>query len=169
MGREPKHYTQRHHASAFNRVLQRAKTQGLITFGMAVPAMRAAGDRGDARPSFSQQEFDQLLSFMPAWVTQARMGRTQRFYEMKMLCWQYVEFLLYTGIRAGTESLSLRKLHAIKMQDRKGNPPVPSKVRNSVIKLISVTKAKVFENRCYTPFTHYKSASTGAECYGNSS
>jgi len=36
MGREPKYHTQRHHASAFNRVLQRAKTQGLITFGMAV-------------------------------------------------------------------------------------------------------------------------------------
>ena len=27
---------------------------------------------------------------------------------MKMLCWHYVEFLLYTGIRAGTESRSVR-------------------------------------------------------------
>ena len=108
MGREPKYYTQRHHASAFNRVLQRAKTQGLITFGMAVPAMRVAGDRGEARPSFSQQEIDHLLGFVPAWVAQARLGRTQRFYEMKMLCWHYVEFLLYTGIRAGTESRSIR-------------------------------------------------------------
>jgi integrase len=68
MGREPKYYTQRHHASAFNRVLQRAKTQGLITFGMAVAAMCVAGDRGEARPSFSQQEIDHLLGFMPAWV-----------------------------------------------------------------------------------------------------
>ena len=108
MGREPKYHTQRHHASAFNRVLQRAKTQGLITSGMAVPAMQVAGDRGEARPSFSQQEIDHLLSFVPAWVAQARLGRTQRFYEMKMLCWHYVEFLLYTGIRAGTESRSVR-------------------------------------------------------------
>jgi integrase len=108
MGREPKYYTQRHHASAFNRVLQRAKTQGLITFGMAVPAMRVAGDRGEARPSFSHQEIDYLLGFMPVWVAQARLGRTQRFYEMKMLCRHYVEFLLYTGIRAGTESRSIR-------------------------------------------------------------
>jgi len=108
MGREPKYHTQRHHASAFNRVLQRAKTQGLITFGMAVPVMRVAGERGEARPSFSQQEIDHLLSFMPAWVAQARLGRTQRFYEMKMLCWHYVEFLLYTGIRAGTESRTIR-------------------------------------------------------------
>jgi integrase len=108
MGREPKYYTQRHHASAFNRVLQRAKTQGLITWGMAVPAMRVAGDRGEARPSFSQQEIDHLLRFMPEWVAQARLGRTQRFYEMKMLCWHYVEFLLYTGIRAGTESRTIR-------------------------------------------------------------
>ena len=108
MGREPKYHTQRHHASAFNRVLQRAKTQGLITWGMAVPVMRVAGDRGEARPSFSQQEIDHLLSFMPAWVTQARSGRTKRFYEMKMLCWHYVEFLMYTGIRAGTESRTIR-------------------------------------------------------------
>lgn len=108
MGREPKYHTQRHHASAFNRVLQRAKTQGLITFGMAVPVMRVAGDRGEARPSFSQQEIDHLLGFMPDWVAKARLGRTQRFYQMKMLCWHYVEFLLYTGIRAGTESKTTR-------------------------------------------------------------
>lgn len=108
MGREPKYYTQRHHASAFNRVLQRAKTQGLITFGMAVPVMRVAGDRGEARPSFSQQEIEHLLVFMPEWTARAKLGRTQRFYQMKMLCWHYVEFLLYTGIRAGTESKSIR-------------------------------------------------------------
>jgi integrase len=108
MGREPKYYTQRHHASAFNRVLQRAKTQGLITWGMAVPVMRVAGDRGEARPSFSQQEIDHLLSFVPDWVAQAKLGRTKRFFEMKMLCWHYVEFLLYTGIRAGTESRTIR-------------------------------------------------------------
>jgi integrase len=108
MGREPKYHTQRHHASAFNRVLQRAKTQGLITFGMSVPTMRVVGDRGEARPSFSQQEIDYLLGFMPTWVDQTRLGRTKRFYEMKMLCWHYVKFLLYTGIRAGTESKNIR-------------------------------------------------------------
>jgi integrase len=108
MGREPKYYTQRHHASAFNRVLLRAKTQGLITFGMAVPVMRVAGDRGEARPSFSQQEIEHLLVFMPEWTARAKLGRTQRFYQMKMLCWHYVEFLLYTGIRAGTESRTIR-------------------------------------------------------------
>jgi integrase len=108
MGREPKYHTQRHHASAFNRVLQRAKTQGLITFGMSVPMMRVAGDRGEARPSFSQQEIEHLLAFMPEWTARAKLGRTQQFYEMKMLCWHYVEFLLYTGIRAGTESKSIR-------------------------------------------------------------
>jgi integrase len=108
MGREPKYHTQRHHASAFNRVLQRAKTQGLITFGMAVPVMRVAGDRGEARPSFGQQEIEHLLVFIPEWTARAKLGRTQRFYQMKMLCWHYVEFLLYTGIRAGTESKSIR-------------------------------------------------------------
>ena len=108
MGREPKYYTQRHHASAFNRVLQRAKSQGLITFGMAVPVMRVAGDRGEARPSFSQQEIDYLLGYLPDWVAREKLGRTRRFYEMKMLCWHYLEFLLYTGIRAGTESKTIR-------------------------------------------------------------
>ena len=108
MGREPKYYTQRHHASAFNRVLQRAKTQGLITFGMAVPVMRVAGDRGEARPSFSQQEIDYLLGYLSDWAAREKLGRTRRFYEMKMLCWHYVEFLLYTGIRAGTESKTIR-------------------------------------------------------------
>lgn len=108
MGREPKYHTQRHQASAFNRVLLRAKAQGLITFGMTVPVMRVAGARGETRPSFNQQEIDYLLGFMPDWVAKAKLGRTKRFYEMKMLCWHYVEFLLYTGIRAGTESKTIR-------------------------------------------------------------
>ena len=41
MDREPKYYIKRHHTSAFNRVLQSAKTQGLITFGMAVSVGQA--------------------------------------------------------------------------------------------------------------------------------
>jgi len=46
--------------------MPRAKTQSLIPFGMAVPATRVAGDRGEARPSFSQPEIDHLFNFVLA-------------------------------------------------------------------------------------------------------
>jgi len=108
MGREPRFSTQRHHATTFNRVMARASNNGLLNRFAKPVTLNVAGDRSQSRPSFSADEVDRLLAFMPGWETQRRAGRTQRFHDMARLCRCYVEFLLYTGIRQGTESMPIR-------------------------------------------------------------
>jgi integrase len=108
MGRVAKHSTQRHHASAFNRVIKRARSSGLLNTYQEPISLNVEGDRGETRPAFSREEIEFLLKFMPEWETQVRQDRTERFHAMARLCRCYVEFLLYTGIRTGTESMPIR-------------------------------------------------------------
>ncbi len=108
MGREPRASTQRHHATTFNRVMARADQAGLLNRHAKPISLNVSGAKPESRPSFSSEEIDQLLAFMPAWEMRRRAGRTQRFHDMARLCRCYVEFLLYTGIRQGTESMPIR-------------------------------------------------------------
>jgi integrase len=108
MGLEPRFSTQRHHATTFNRVMARASNNGLLNRFAKPVTLNVGGDRSQSRPSFSAEEVDRLLAFMPSWEAQRRAGRTQRFHDMAKLCRCYVEFLLYTGIRQGTESMPIR-------------------------------------------------------------
>ena len=108
MGREPRASTQRHHATTFNRVMARADQAGLLNRQAKPITLNVSGAKSESRPSFSSEEIDRLLAFMPAWEMQQRAGRTQRFHDMARLCRCYVEFLLYTGIRQGTESMPIR-------------------------------------------------------------
>jgi hypothetical protein len=70
--------------------------------------LSATGDKGQARPAFTDQEIAQLLSFMPTWEFSDSRPRNQL---MRFLLSVYVEFLLYTGIRQGTESWPIRWKH----------------------------------------------------------
>jgi integrase len=108
MGREPRASTQRHHATTFNRVMARADQAGLLNRHAKPITLNVSGARPESRPCFSDGEIDRLLAFIPAWESQRRAGRTQRFHDMARLCRCYVEFLLYTGIRQGTESMPIR-------------------------------------------------------------
>jgi integrase len=108
MGREPKASTMRNHASAYNRVIKLARRQGLIPAERAFPDLPIAGEKSQARPAFSQPEIDDLLVFMADWELGGRL-RMSRL--MRRLCRSYVEFLLYTGIRHGTEARALRWRH----------------------------------------------------------
>jgi integrase len=108
MGREPKASTMRNHASAYNRVIKLAWRQGLIPAERAIPDLPIAGKKSQARPAFSQPEIDDLLAFMADWELGGRL-RMSRL--MRRLCRSYVEFLLYTGIRHGTEARALRWRH----------------------------------------------------------
>ena len=108
MGREPKASTMRNHASAYNRVIKLARRQGLIPAERAFPDLPIAGEKSQARPAFSQPEIDELLAFMAEWELGGRL-RMSRL--MRRLCRSYVEFLLYTGIRHGTEARALRWRH----------------------------------------------------------
>ena len=105
MGLVPKSSTKRNHASAFNRIVNRAVDKGYINNAAAVPKLDASGVRSEARPAFSQSEIDQLLEFMKDWELTGRMA-IERL--MRPLCRAYVEFLVNTGIRHGTEAIPLR-------------------------------------------------------------
>jgi integrase len=65
----------------------------------------AADSCAEIRPAFNQQEIKYLLEYMQDWE---RFGRNQRSNHMRRLCRVYVEFLLGTGIRQGTESMPIR-------------------------------------------------------------
>ena len=105
MGKDPKSYTQRRHAGLYKRVIERARDQGFINQHRTVPLLEVAGDKPEARPAFNQQEVSYLLEYMRDWE---RFGRNQRSNHMRRLCRVYVEFLLGTGIRQGTESMPIR-------------------------------------------------------------
>ena len=66
------------------------------------------GAKSQARPAFSQDEIDRLLAFMIDWEKSARLRKALL---MRRLCRSYVEFLLYSGIRHGTEARALRWKH----------------------------------------------------------
>lgn len=105
MGKEPKSYTQRRHAGLYKRVIERAREQGLIHQYRTISLLEVAGDKPEARPAFNQQEISYLLEYMRDCE---RFGRNQRSNHMRRLCRVYVEFLLGTGIRQGTESMPIR-------------------------------------------------------------
>jgi len=105
MGKNPKTYTQRRHAGLYKRVIERARDQGLIHRHRTIPLLEVNADRAEIRPAFNQQEVNYLLEYMRDWE---RFGRNQRSNHMRRLCRVYIEFLLGTGIRQGTESMPIR-------------------------------------------------------------
>jgi integrase len=105
MGKDPKSYTQRRHAGLYKRVIERARAQGLIQQHRNIPLLEVTGGAAQVRPAFNQQEVNYLLEYMQDWE---RFGRNQRSNHMRRLCRVYVEFLLGTGIRQGTESMPIR-------------------------------------------------------------
>ena len=108
MGRDPQASTKRTHATTYNRIVTLAREQNLIADTYRVPLLDPHGSPGQARPAFSREEIAQLLAYMPSWE---KVGRSSRTKEMRQLCRSYVEFLLYTGARPGTELKPMRWKH----------------------------------------------------------
>lgn len=108
MGRVPMKDTQRYHSTTYNRIINRARASGLISQHQEIPGLLIDGEKGKPRPGFSRQEIDHLINFMEYWDEYKRYGRTERSRKMQILCRCYVEFLLYTGARPGTETMPLR-------------------------------------------------------------
>lgn len=105
MNRVPKASTLNNFASAWNRILQTAVRNGWVSSETAIPKLSTRGQKGKARPAFTRSEIDQLLAFMATWAEQGRLAVER---EMRPLLRDYVELLLYTGMRHGTEALGLR-------------------------------------------------------------
>jgi integrase len=68
----------------------------------------AKGKRSQPRPAFSKEEMIELLSYTETWQ---KSSYTERTRQMRTLCVAYIEFLVNTGVRHGTEALRLRWKH----------------------------------------------------------
>ena len=99
LARAPKTSTLNNFASAWNRVIGKAVDRGFISERVPVPRLTSKGEKSKARPAFTEQEIEQLLAFMPAWSQQGRLSVER---EIRPLTRDYVEMLLYTGMRHGT-------------------------------------------------------------------
>ncbi len=108
MGRIPMASTKRNHASAYIRVINLARDRGYIAINKAVPLLDSKGKRSQPRPAFTAEEIKELLSYTETWQKSSYTNRTAM---MRTLCSFYIEFLVNTGVRHGTEALPLRWKH----------------------------------------------------------
>jgi len=108
MGRIPMASTKRNHASAYIRVINLARDRGYIAVNKAVPLLDSKGKKSQPRPAFTPEEIAELLSYTETWQKSSYTNRTAM---MRTLCAFYIEFLVNTGVRHGTEALPLRWKH----------------------------------------------------------
>lgn len=108
LGRIPKASTLRTHASAFNRVIEAAKSRGLLPLNRPAPSLSINGEKSQPRANYDQLEIDRLIAFMPNWADKGRLEIEQL---IRPLLRDYVEFLLFTGVRHGTEARRLEWRH----------------------------------------------------------
>jgi hypothetical protein len=105
MTRKPKTSTLNNFTSAWSRLIATAVEQGYISECVPVPKLTSRGEKGRTRPAFSKEEIDVLLPFMERWSQQGRLAVER---EIRPLLRDYVEMLLYTGMRHGTEAMGIR-------------------------------------------------------------
>jgi integrase len=104
MRRKPKASTLLNFASAWNRIVDTAVKQGYISERVPVPKLTTRGEKGKTRPAFTEQEVQQMFAFMDTWQKQGRLGVER---EIRPLLRDYIEILLYTGMRHGTEAMGI--------------------------------------------------------------
>jgi integrase len=104
MAKTPKASTLNNFASAWSRLCQTAVERGWISSQVPVPKLSTRGRKSTPRPAFDRDEVDKLLAFMEGW---SREGRLAVEREIRPLLRDYVEILLYTGMRHGTEAMGL--------------------------------------------------------------
>jgi integrase len=105
MTRRPKTSTLNNFTSAWSRLIATAVEQGYISERVPVPKLTSKGEKGKTRPAFSKEEIEQLLAFVETWQHKGRMAVEQ---EIRPLLRDYIEMLLYTGMRHGTEAMGIR-------------------------------------------------------------
>ncbi|WP_295552177.1 integrase, partial [Limnohabitans sp. Rim8] len=104
MRRKPATSTLNNFTSAWNKLIETAVAHGYISERVPVPKLTARGEKGRTRPAFTEQEVQQLLTFMDVWQTQGRMDVEK---EIRPLLRDYIELLLLTGMRHGTEAMNI--------------------------------------------------------------
>lgn len=104
MARRPKASTLMNFASAWNKLLAVAVERGYISERVPVPKLTTRGEKGTTRPAFSEDEIKHLLEFMERWQHEGLRAVEK---EMRPLLRDYVEMLLLTGMRHGTEAMGI--------------------------------------------------------------
>jgi integrase len=104
MQRKPKTSTLMNFASAWNKLLGVAVARGYISERVPVPKLSTRGEKGKTRPAFSEEEITKLLTYMDAWQ---HGGTRNSEREIRKLLRDYVEMLLLTGMRHGTEAMGI--------------------------------------------------------------
>ena len=104
MRKQPTHSTLNTFTSAWNRICSTAVARGWISERVPVPKLSTMGAKSVPRPAFTRDEINYLLKFMETWIAG---GRTAATREIKPLLRDYVEMLLYTGMRHGTEAMGI--------------------------------------------------------------
>ncbi len=104
MLRKPKSSTLNNFTSAWNKIIATAVEHGYLSERVPVPKLTTKGLKGKTRPGFSEAEIETLLAFMATWQYKGVKLVEQ---EMRPLLRDYVEMLLLTGMRHGTEALGI--------------------------------------------------------------
>jgi integrase len=104
MQRKPKASTLMNFASAWNRLLTVAVERGYISERVPVPKLTTRGEKGKTRPAFSAEEITQLLAFMETWQYEGLRAVEK---QIRPLLRDYIEMLLLTGMRHGTEAMGI--------------------------------------------------------------
>lgn len=108
MAKKPRASTLMNFASAWNRLRETGIRHGWLSANAQIPRLTTMGVKSQPRPAFTRAEIDQLLAAMPEWSTQGKLP-IERI--TRPLVRDYVEMLLYTGMRHGTEALGIRWQH----------------------------------------------------------
>jgi integrase len=115
MAKKPRASTLMNFASAWNRLRETGVRHGWISPNAKIPRLTTIGVKSVARPAFTRAEIDQLQAAMSEWTGQGRLA-IERI--TRPLVRDYVEMLLYTGMRHGTEALAIRWQHVSWHTDR---------------------------------------------------
>ena len=108
MQKQPKASTLQNFASAWNKVIATAVEHGYISERLPVPRMQVKGIKSQPRAAFTESEVAQLRSYMATWVEGSSKANKSTESEMRHLLRDYIEMLLLTGMRHGTEALGVR-------------------------------------------------------------
>ncbi len=100
----PKASTLMNFASAWTKLQNVAIHKGWLSERASIPKLTTRGMKSKTRPAFSREEVDRLLKFMEHWCLEGRL-EIERL--TRPLLRDYVEMLLLTGMRHGTEALNI--------------------------------------------------------------
>jgi integrase len=92
------------HNSALNRVFDEAMLHGWITESIR-PTLLNKGIKSESRGAFSEKEYKAIYTKLRTWWQE---GHRQETRELRKVLREYVLFLGNTGIRHGTESITLK-------------------------------------------------------------